>query len=162
MAHVKNYAYNRCMAYEAGKTFAENRRARFDYDISETYEAGIELEGHEVKSIKAGRCSLNGSYALIRGNEAVLLNAEIPAYQPKNAPADYDSARTRRLLLHREETKRIAGRLHEKGLVLIPLRVYLKKNIIKVALGLGRSRTKRDKREVIKKREAQREMRNAG
>jgi len=138
---------------------AENRRALFDYAILETYEAGIELLGTEVKSIKNGRMNLSGAYAIVRGSGAELVNAEIPPHQPKNAPPDYDPKRSRRLLLHRLELKNLAGKLHEKGLTLLPLRAYLKKHFIKIELGLGRSRKKADKRELIKKRDAEREMR---
>src|SRR3989344_5995193 len=98
------------------KVLSENRRARFDYDIIETYEAGIELIGTEVKSVKQNRLNLAGSYGIIRENEAWLLNADIPPYQPKNAPPDYDSKRSRRLLLHEKEIKALTGKLHEKGL----------------------------------------------
>jgi SsrA-binding protein len=140
------------------KIISENRRARFDYEILETYEAGIELNGQEVKSIKTGRMNMGASYAIIRGGEAWLLNTEIPAYQPKNAPADYASDRTRRLLLRTSQIKELTGRLHEKGLSLIPVKTYLKKNLIKVELGLARNRKKIDKREVIKKREVNREI----
>lgn len=143
------------------KILAENRRARFDYEILETFEAGISLFGYEVKSVKAGRVNLGGSYAVARKNEVWLLNAQIPAYQPKNAPQDYDDKRSRRLLLHREEIKKLIGQLHEKGLSLLPLRAYLKRGLIKIELGLGRSRKKQDKRELLKKRVHEREMRRA-
>lgn len=141
------------------KNLAENRRARFDYDILEEYEAGLELSGQEVKSAKGGKMNLAGAYAVLRGGEAWLLNAQIPPYQPKNAPADYDPARTRRLLLRRGEIKDLLGRLHEKGLSLLPLRAYVKRGLVKLELGLGRSRKSKDKREVLKKRSAEREMR---
>jgi SsrA-binding protein len=140
------------------KIISENRRARFDYEILETYEAGIELNGQEVKSIKTGRMNMGASYAIIRGGEAWLLNTEIPAYQPKNAPADYESSRTRRLLLRTSQIKELTGRLHEKGLSLIPTKTYLKKNLIKIELGLAKNRKKIDKRELIKKREVDREI----
>ena len=141
------------------ETIAENRRARFDYEILETFEAGIELKGFEVKSAKAGRMQLAGSHALVRGNELWLLNAHIPAYQPKNAPPDYDPGRSRRLLLHAKEIKRIAGQLKEKKMSIIPLGAYVKKNFLKIELGLGRLKSKTDKRESLKKRDARREMR---
>lgn len=141
------------------KNIAENRRARFDYDILEAFEAGIELNGQEVKSAKAGRFNLNGAYALFRGSELWLTNSDIPAYQPKNAPKDYDAARSRRLLLHRDELKSLGGKLKQKSFSLIPLRAYLKNNFIKLELGLGKSRKKSDKREFLKKRDADREMR---
>lgn len=139
---------------------AENRRARFDYEILETYEAGIELSGQEVKSAKSGRFNLAGSYGILRNGEVWLLNSEIPAYQPKNAPAAYDSKRSRRLLLRREEIQKLIGKLNEKSLRLVPLRAYLKKNFIKIELGLARSRKKTDKREVLSRRAAEREMRS--
>ncbi|MBI4094507.1 MAG: SsrA-binding protein SmpB [Candidatus Liptonbacteria bacterium] len=141
------------------QTLAENRRAKFDYDIAETYEAGIELLGTEVKSIKNGRMNLAGSYAEVRRGEARLINAEIPPYQPKNAPPDYDPKRSRRLLLRHAEIKELNGKLHEKGLVLVPTKAYLKRGFIKIELGLCRSRKKYDKRELLKKRTAEREMR---
>lgn len=156
----------------SAKTLAENRRARFDYDILETYEAGLELTGQEVKSAKEGKMQISGSYALIRneacphtkrhrrcGVGAWLVNSVIPPYQPKNAPPDYDPGRSRRLLLRKEEIKNLAGRLQEKRLSLLPLRIYAKRGFIKVELGLGRSRKKGDKRELLKKRAAEREMR---
>ena len=141
------------------KTIAENRRARFDYDIVETYEAGIELSGQEVKSAKGGRLNLASSYAIFRGNELMLTNASIPPYQPKNAPDDYEPGRSRRLLMHKSEIKSLSGKLKQKSFSLVPLRAYIKKGFIKIELGLGKSRKKSDKREVIKKRDARREMR---
>lgn len=137
---------------------AKNRKAYFDYEILETYEAGIQLYGFEVKSIKTGRINLTGSFAVIRNNEAWLLNATIPPYQPKNAPADYDPTRTRRLLLKKSEIKTLIGKTAARGLTLVPLRIYTKRNLIKLTLGLGRHKKKSDKREVIRKREAEREM----
>lgn len=138
-----------------------NKRAYFDYEIIETYEAGIELLGTEVKSIKTGRINLAGSYAVIRDNQIWLLNADIPAYQPKNAPADYDPKRTRRLLLTKSEIKNLIGKIHEKGLTLTPLKVYTKdkQQRIKIEIGLAKSKKKSDKREFIKKKEDRREMR---
>ena len=136
---------------------AENRRARFDYDISETIEAGIELLGHEVKSVRGGHMNIAGSHALIRGGEAWLLNATIPPYQPLNVPENYDSKRTRRLLLKHEEAKNLIGKLKEKY-SLIPLEAYSKNNRIKILLGIAKPRKKHDKRELLKKRAAEREM----
>lgn len=141
------------------KFLSENRRARFDYEILETYEAGIELTGQEVKSMKSGQFNLNGSHVILKNGEAWLLNAQIPPYQPKNAPENYDPERTRRLLLHSSEIKSLTGRLHEKGLTLVPLNSHLKKNLIKLDLGLGRSRKKQDKRELLKKRAVEKEIR---
>lgn len=138
--------------------FAENRRARFDYDMLETLEAGIELRGYEVKSVKSGRMELPGSYCLIRGGELWLTNAKIPAYQPKNAPEGYDPTRTRKLLIQRKELKMLSGRLEEKGLTLVPLRAYPKRGLIKLELGLGRSRKQKDKRDLLKKRAVERDI----
>ena len=137
---------------------AVNRRATFDYEILETYEAGIELLGFEVKSVKNGHINLTSSFAMVRGNEAWLLNAMIPAYQPKNAPENYDPQRSRRLLLHKSQIKELVGASSRQGLTIVPLRVYAKKNLIKVLLGLGRHKKKTDKREIIKKRETDREI----
>src|SRR3989344_3607478 len=103
-----------------------NKRAYFDYEILETFETGVELFGFEVKSVKNGQINLAGSYAIIRGGEVWLINADIPAYQPKNAPEDYDSKRSRRLLLRKKEIGTLIGRTVEKGLTLVPLRVYTK------------------------------------
>ncbi|MBI4085808.1 MAG: SsrA-binding protein SmpB [Candidatus Liptonbacteria bacterium] len=141
------------------KPIAENRRAQFDYEILEKYEVGIALSGQEVKSAKNGRFNLAGSYAIPKNGELWLLNSDIPAYQPKNAPADYDPRRSRKLLLHKNEIKTLVGRLRQKSLSLVPLNAYLKNGFIKLELGLGKSRKKSDKRELLKKRTAEREMR---
>ncbi len=139
----------------------ENKRARYDYEILERFEAGIELKGFEVKAIKNGRMNLAGSYVIVRNNQVWLLNADIPPYQPKNTPPDYDSKRTRRLLLNKSEIKNLTGRIHEKGLTLAPLKAYTKDKTgrIKLEIGLAKSRKKADKRELIKKREIEREIR---
>ncbi len=144
------------------ENIAENKRAGFDYNIEETYNAGIELLGHEVKSAKGGRFQIAGARVLIRGGEAWLVNSHIPPYQPKNTPAGYEEDRSRRLLLTKEEIKRLTGALQEKGRTLVPLRAYLQRGFIKLALGLGRSKKKSDQREALKKRSHEREMRAAG
>lgn len=142
----------------------QNKKAYFNYQIIETLEVGVELKGFEVKAIKTGRINLAGSYVVIRNNQAWLLNADVPAYQPKNAPLDYDPKRTRRLLLKKSEIKNLIGRTQEKGLTLLPLKVYTKGKTgrIKIEIGLGKSRKKADKRELIKKREVEREMKRMG
>ena len=140
---------------------AENRRARFDYAIEETFDAGIELIGPEVKSAKGGHLQIAGARVLIRGGEAWLVNSHIPPYQPKNMPKGYEEDRSRRLLLKKDEIKRMTGALHEKGRVLIPLRAFLKNGFIKLELGLGRAKKAGDKREALKKRAHLREMRGA-
>ncbi len=104
------------------RAIAENRRARYDYEITETFEAGIELKGFEVKSLMTRGASLGGAYAAVRGGEVWLLNVEIPPYQPKNTPKDYDPMRTRRLLIKQDEIKRLVGRTSEKGLTLLPIK----------------------------------------
>lgn len=135
------------------KILAENRRAKFDYEILDTLVAGAELLGFEVKSAKAGRMSLVGSYAIIRGGEAWLVNAQIPPYQQNNTPPDYEPTRPRRLLLRREEISELAGKTKDKGIVLVPLSAFLHKNFIKIKLGICRSKKKHDKREALKKKD---------
>lgn len=136
-----------------------NRTAHFDYEILDTYEAGIELFGFEVKAIKTGHVNLTGSFAIIRDGQVVLLNANIPAYQPKNAPKNYEPTRSRRLLLHKKEIRELIGKTSQKGLTLVPLKVYNKRGRIKILIGLARNKQKRDKRETIKKRDVAREVR---
>ncbi len=138
--------------------YAENRKARFDYHILETYEAGIVLAGHEVKSIKAGRANLAGAFVAIKTDGAFLLNAQIPPYQPKNMPLDYDPSRTRRLLLKKEEIKYLLGKSKEGGLTIVALSLYNKGRRIKVSIGLARHKKKADKREVLKKRQTEKEI----
>ena len=140
---------------------AENKRAKYDYEILETLEAGMELRGFEVKAIRSGRINLSGSYVVIRGGEAWLLNSNIAPYQPKNIPEKYDSKRTRRLLLKKFQIKNLIGRIQEKGLTLLPLKVYTKNRNLKLEIGLGKSRRKADKREMLKKRDIEREIEKA-
>ena len=137
---------------------AVNRRAQFDYEILSTYEAGVSLFGFEVKAVKTGRINLAGAYALVRGNEVWLINATIPPYQAANTSLTYDQTRTRRLLLRKSEIKELIGATTEKGLTLIPLKVYAHHNLVKILLGLGRRKKKGDKRESIKRRETDREI----
>ncbi|MEK7590429.1 MAG: SsrA-binding protein SmpB, partial [Patescibacteria group bacterium] len=117
---------------------AENRKARFNYDILETFEAGIELKGFEVKAIKSGRISLTGAFATIKDNQIWLTNADIPPYQPKNTPADYDPKRPRRLLLRQAEIKTLIGKLRTERLTLVPLKMYTKAGKIKLEFCLCR------------------------
>jgi SsrA-binding protein len=139
-------------------TLAENKKAYFNYNILEKFEAGIVLIGQEVKSIKAGRMDLAGSYVIIRDNEAYLVGAKIPAYQPKNAPPDYDTERPRKLLLNKSEINYLVGKSKERGLTLAPLKAYTKRATIKLEFGIGRGKKQFDKRETIKKRDTDREM----
>jgi SsrA-binding protein len=138
-------------------TIASNRRARHDYHIEETYEAGISLVGSEVKSLRAGKASLQDAYAMVRGEEIFLVGAHIPPY-PQASIQNHEPTRSRKLLLHRAEIRRLIGKTAQKGLTLIPLRLYFKENRVKVELALARGKRAYDKREAIVKREAEREM----
>lgn len=140
------------------RIFAENKRALFDYEVLEKYEAGVKLHGFEVKAVKTGHIDLTGSYVTIRNGEAFLLNAFIPPYQPKNTPASYEPRRTRKLLLKSSEIKALIGK--SKGLTMIPIRVYTKDHgKLKIEFALAKARKKYDKREQIRKREVMREIR---
>ncbi len=138
------------------RIFAENKKAYFKYKILEKIEAGISLIGQEVKSIKSGRINLMGSYVVVRNEEVYLVGCNIPAYQPKNAPKDYNSERSRKLLLKKSEIKQLIGKTQQKGLSLIPLKVYAKKGIIKIEFGIVKVLKKVDKREKIKKKDVER------
>jgi SsrA-binding protein len=138
------------------KVITENKRAYSSYQILEKFEAGISLIGQEVKSIKAGRINLKGCYVILKDEEVFLVGCHIPPYQPKNAPSDYNPERARKLLLKKSEIKHLIGKAKQKGLTLIPLKVYIKKGIVKVEFAMGRGLKKIDKRELIKKREVKR------
>jgi len=139
------------------KTIATNRRARFDFAISETYEAGIVLVGSEVKSLRAGRADLKDSYAAVNDGEMWLYGLRISPYEYAHE-GGHDPERPRKLLLHRGEIDRIGSKLAEKGLTLIPTSLYFKDGKAKVELGLGKGKSRFDKRETIKRRQADREM----
>ena len=139
----------------------KNKRAYFDYEFLESFEAGMVLMGQEVKSIKSGKMSLAGSYVVLKGGEVYLMNANIAPYQPQNAPQDYVPTRSRKLLLKKKEIKYLFGKSQERGLTLIPLRVYSNKGKLKLEFAVSRGRKKADKKELIKKREAEKEMRRA-
>ena len=134
-------------------TFAENRKAYFDYEILEKIEAGLVLSGAEVKSIKNGRMNLAGSYVNFHNGEPYLIGASIASYQPKNQPADYDPSRSRKLLLNKKEIDYLIGKTKQKGLTLVPLKVYNKGRRIKIEVGLARGKKQYDKRAAISKRE---------
>ncbi len=139
------------------KIIAKNKKAYFDYEILEKLKAGMVLVGQEVKSIKGGRASLSGSYVVIDKNQEVfLIGAEVPSYQPKNAPKDYNPSRSRKLLFKKKEIKYLIGKSKQKGLTLVPLLVYTEKGKIKLELGIAKGKKKVDKRESIKKREFER------
>lgn len=140
------------------KTIIENKKAYFNYEILEKFEAGISLIGQEVKSIKTRGVSLTGSYVVLKDNEVFWIGINIPPYQPKNAPKDYNPARTRKLLLKKSEIKYLIGKTRQKGLTLVPLRIYTKNGKIKLEFGIAKGKKKADKRESIKKREVEREI----
>src|SRR3989339_1872412 len=140
-------------------SYAENRKARFNYEFLEKYETGIELVGTEVKSVRGGQMSLEGAFVIVRGGEAFLINANVPAYQPKNAEKDYNSLRNRKLLLTKKEITELAGSEKNKSLTIVPISVYNKGRKIKVEIALVKGKKKFDKRETIKKRETDRELR---
>src|SRR3989344_1148860 len=139
-------------------TFANNSKALFDYEILERLTAGLELLGLEVKSIKDGKMNLRGAFVAIRGNEAYIVGAEIPAYQPKNAPQDYDATRARRLLLTKDEVEKLRGAEQTKGLTIVPISVYNKGRFLKLDIAIARGKKKWDKRQAIKKRDVEREI----
>lgn len=140
------------------KVLAENRKAFFKYQILEKFEAGISLIGQEVKSIKSGRINLAGAFVILKGEEVFLIGSSVPPYQPKNLPSYYNPERSRKLLLRKAEIKHLIGKAKQKGLTLIPLRIYTKRGKIKLEFGIAKGLKKVDKRELIKKRESEREV----
>lgn len=139
---------------------AQNKSARHDYHILETIEAGIELKGTEVKSLRAGQVSLKDGFARVEANQILLYNMHISPYEFGNI-ANVDPMRPRRLLLHRNQIKRFTGQLTQKGFTLVPLKAYLKHGRIKIELGLAKGKRLYDKRDAMKKHEASREMQRA-
>jgi SsrA-binding protein len=142
---------------------AVNKRARYDYEISDKYEAGLVLLGHEVKSIKTGHVSLKGAFVTIKQGrknpEFFLINAHIPLYEKAATVENHDPTRARKLLLHKKEISRLLGKKQEQGLTFVPIKIYSKKGFIKLEFGIGRGKKKHDKRDAIKKREVDRKMR---
>lgn len=143
------------------KILAKNRRAHFDYEIGEKLEAGVVLSGQEVKSAKSGNVSLTGSYARVHAGQASLINATIKPYTHASGLDSYQPTRSRRLLLHKHEIRKLENRLNEKGLTLVPLEIYAKKGLVKLLLGVGRSKKQIDKRETIKRRELKKQIERA-
>lgn len=141
------------------KTLAQNKKAARDYEIRDKYEAGIVLSGQEVKSIKTGKMSIKGSYVIPKHSQLFLVGANVPPYQPFNVPLEYDPKRDRKLLLKKDQIKHLIGKSKQQGLTLIPLRVYTKGGLIKVEIVVAKGKKKRDKREKIKEREAERKIR---
>ena len=134
-----------------------NRRARYDYFIIDTYEAGIVLTGTEIKSIRSGKANIKDSYAIIRGNEAFLVNMFIDHYKEGNI-FNHNETRSRKLLLHKSEIKKLDSKIKLEGYTLVPLKVYFKKNLVKIELGLCQGKKNYDKRETIKERDMKRYM----
>jgi len=142
------------------RLIADNRKARHDYHILETYEAGIALLGTEVKAIREGRVNLRDSYARTDKGEVWMMNVHISPYSHRGY-ADHQATRQRRLLLHRHEIRKLIGRTAEKGLTLVPLEMYFKNGRVKLRLALAKGKQAHDKRETIRRREAERETRAA-
>jgi SsrA-binding protein len=143
---------------EQERTIATNRKARHDYLILETVEAGLVLRGAEVKSLRQGNASLVDGYASIKGGEGWLVGVHISPYE-HGSIADHDPIRPRKLLLHRKEIRKLFGRLSERGLTVIPLKLYFKNGVAKVLLGVARGKKQYDKRQDISKRDAERAIR---
>jgi len=138
--------------------YADNRKALHDYEILEKFSSGIELAGMEVKAVKEGKMNLRGAFVSIRGNEAFLVGSLISPYQPKNTPNDYDSTRSRKLLLSKGEIEKLAETENTKGLTIIPLSVYNRGKFLKIDIAIARGKKKHDKREAIKKRDTERDL----
>lgn len=139
-------------------TLVHNKKATFNYEILEKFDAGIELTGTEVKSLRNKRGSLEGSHILIRGMEAFLVGANIEAYQMANAPKNYDTRQNRRLLLTKKEISMLSVKEKQKGLTIVPISLYTKGRYVKLSFGLGRGKKKYDKREDIKKKDVKRDV----
>lgn len=140
------------------KIISINKKARFDYTLIESFEAGISLTGSEVKSLRSGPCQLKEGYISFQKDEAYLQKVHIPQYKNASSLDSYDSERGRKLLLHRKELNKLYGLTREKGLSLIPLKMYFKKGRIKVEIALVKGKRKSDKRESIKKRDVNRQI----
>ncbi|RJQ14540.1 SsrA-binding protein SmpB [Candidatus Parcubacteria bacterium] len=140
------------------KEFATNRKARFDYQILETFEAGLALNGFEVKAIKEGRVDISHAFIIPHGKELFLVNAHLSPSQIQTPPQGYNPTRSRKLLMHKKEIAKLIGLMRQGGLTLIPLSFYNKHGLVKLELALAKGKKKSDKREAIRKRETQREI----
>lgn len=138
--------------------YSTHRRAHFDYDILDTFEAGLVLVGHEVKAIRLGRAKLEGGHVVVRDGEALLVGISVPPFQPKNTPVKYDPERTRILLLKPKELATLERETEKAGLTAVPLALYNAGRNIKLKIGLARGKKKTDKRESIKARDTKREI----
>lgn len=147
-------------APEERESVARNKRARHDYELIETWEAGIVLVGSEVKSLRDGKANLQDAYGIVRDGELYLLNCHIAPYS-KSGYVRHEPTRTRKLLLHKAEIRRLIGAVERKGLTLVPLELYFKRGLAKVSIALGRGKKLHDKRDDEKKRDADREMARA-
>ncbi|MBW4489435.1 MAG: SsrA-binding protein SmpB [Trichocoleus desertorum ATA4-8-CV12] len=143
------------------KIVSDNRQARYQYEILETYETGIELRGTEVKSIKGGQVNLRDGFALVRDGEVLLLNVHISPHATTNQAFNHDPRRTRKLLMHREEIRKLIGKVEQQGLTLVPLKMYLKRGWVKIDLALVKGKKLHDKREDVKRRDDKRDMERA-
>jgi len=146
---------------EGYKVVSDNRQARYLYEILETYEAGIQLTGTEVKSIRAGKVNMQDGYALIRNGEAWLINVHISPYTSSSEYFNHEPRRTRKLLLHKQEIRKLIGKVEQQGLTLVPLKMYLKRGLVKVVIALGKGKKLHDKREDLKRRQDQRDIQRA-
>ena len=135
-----------------------NKKATFNYEVVDTYQAGVKLLGHEVKSLKLGRGSFEGSYIIDQGGEMYLKGFTIPPYQPKNTPDDHDPQRLRKLLLKKDEIAEISKKRREAGLTVVPIALYYTRHLLKLEIALVRGKKKFDKRQDIKKRDQERDL----
>jgi len=142
-------------------TLARNKRAAYDYDLKEEFEAGLKLTGAEVKSIKSGHAQLDRAHIFLRGEEAILRGCHISFYKPAGKADGYDPERDRQLLLHKKEIRRMIGKAKEAGLTFVPISLYTKGDLVKLSFALARGKRKFEKREAIKKRDVEREIRKA-
>lgn len=142
------------------KVLVQNKKASFNYYLSDFLECGIELVGSEIKSIRAGGCSISDSYIIIKGGEAFVLNMNIAPYD-KAVNFAHDPLRPRKLLLHKKEIKKLGDKITLGGYTIVPIKVYLKKGLCKIEIALGKGKKLYDKREVIKKRDVDRSLRKA-
>jgi SsrA-binding protein len=148
-------------ASDTFKIVSDNRQARYLYEILETFEAGIVLVGTEIKSVRAGKVNLRDGFALIRNGEVLLHNVHISPHETASQFFNHDPRRTRTLLLHRQEIRKLIGKVEQQGLTLVPLKMYLKGGWVKVDLALVRGKKLHDKRESVRRRDDQREMQRA-
>lgn len=148
------------MAKSGGKVIAQNKKANHDYHIEETFEAGMVLQGTEIKSIRAGRMNIKDAFARVQNGEIYLWNAHISPYEQGNR-YNHDPLRTRKLLLHKKQINMLTGKVQQNGYTIVPLKVYLKDGFAKLLIGLGKGKKNYDKREDLKRKDAQREMERA-